>query len=605
MRALTSLVVVGVLSSPVLSAALSPLQLRAVAGQGWSLQSASCPSDTQSCGNGSCCPSTSHCQATGNGEVEACCPTTSNCRGSVEGAPSCASPAWSLWTGSFGNGFCCEVGLTGAFQNGGSVAGICGTTVPSGYSTASLVSKGTGTPVTSVSSTKSTTSVSQTTKSSTSVSQTTIKSTSTKSTASSGPTGSIVPRAVFAHYMVGTMTQAEAVQDVQDAKAVGFDAFALNTHDITSSWALDALGYLFDAADQNGFKLFISFDMSWRAITPSQIPSFLRNYISRPSYYTISGRPFVSTYDGGYIANSDWVSGFQQPLTSQGINPYFVPNFGDWSGWPNNFFSNYPVVDGAFSWESAWPAPGTTISNVSSSDDQNLLQQAQSAKKIFMMPVSSFQFKYLGSGQDWYRIGEVNLPQRFEQVLALKPDLAELITWNDAGEGHYIGNFFQEQIAGSTIGDYANGFDHTGWQQLVTPFIKAYKSGATSGSQILPPGSTPVGSLWYRTLLTSASCSPSIQNYQQGQDTINYAVLLPSNGYTIKVYSNNKQIGSFAGSTGLNYGAVPGLSVGSGQFIQVVNSAGSVVASATGTKQVSAQSSNATCNWNYEVVGLS
>ncbi|KAL7939329.1 glycoside hydrolase family 71 protein [Trichoderma chlorosporum] len=596
MKPLASIIGVGFLSSTAFSAAFSPLQLRAVANQGWSLQSESCPSGAQSCGNTSCCPSTSHCQATGNGEVEACCPTTSNCRGSVEGAPSCASPAWSLWTGSFGNGFCCEVGLTGAFVNGGTVAGICATAVPSGYSTASLVSKGTGSPATSASSTTS----------STSASQSTTVSTPTKSTISSGPTSSTVPRAVFAHYMVGTMTQAEAVQDIEDAKQVGFDAFALNTHDITSSWALDALGYLFDAADQNGFKLFISFDMSWQAISPSQIPSFLLNYISRPSYYTVSGRPFVSTYDGGYIGNSDWASGFQQPLISQGINPFFVPNFGDWSGWPNSFFSNYPVADGAFSWESAWPSPGTTISNVSDSVDQSLLQQAHAANKVFMMPVSSFQFKYLGSGQDWFRIGEINLPQRFEQVLALKPDLVELITWNDAGEGHYIGNFFQEQIAGSTIGDYANGFDHTGWQQLVTPFIKAYKAGvATSGSQILPLGSAPVGSLWYRTLLTSASCSQSIQNYQQGQDTINFAVLLPSDGYTIKVYSNNNLIGSYVGSAGLNYNAVSGLKIGSGQYIQIVNSDGAVVASATGTKQVLAQSSNATCNWNYEVVGLS
>ncbi|KAL7796731.1 glycoside hydrolase family 71 protein [Trichoderma ceciliae] len=586
MRALFSFIILGALASPTLSVAVSPLQLRGVAGQGWSLQSASCPSGTQTCGNMSCCPSTSHCQATGNGEVEACCLTTSNCRGSVEGAPSCASAAWSLWTGSFGNGFCCEVGLTGAFINGASVAGICVTSIPSSYSTTSLVSKGTGSPVTSAASSKST---------SLSV-QTTTKATYTKSTVSGGPTSTTVPRAVFAHYMVGTMTQSEAIQDVTDARAAGFDAFALNTHDITDSWALNTLEYLFDAADQNGFKLFISFDMSWKTITPSQIPPFLLNYISRPSYYIIAGRPLVSTYDGGFIGDSDWTSGFRQPLVANGINPYFVPNLGDWSGWPNNFFSTYTVADGAFSWESAWPAPGTAISNVSDSVDQSLLQQARAASKIFMMPVSSFQFKYLGSGQDWYRIGEVNLPQRFEQ----------LITWNDAGEGHYIGNFFQEQIAGSTIGDYANGFDHTGWQQLVTPFIKAYKGGvATSGSQILPPGSAPVGSLWYRTLLKSASCSPSIQNYQQGQDTVNYTVLLPSAGYTIKVYSNSKLIGSFVGSPGLNYGAVPGLSIGSGQSIQVLNSVGTVIASATGTKQVSAQSSNATCNWNYEVVGLS
>ncbi|PON30855.1 hypothetical protein TGAM01_v200275 [Trichoderma gamsii] len=596
MGALRSFVIFGSLASSALSTAVPPLQPRAVAGQGWSLQSASCPANTKSCGNGSCCPSTSNCQSTGNGEVEACCPSTSNCRGSVEGAPSCANAAWSLWTGSFGNGFCCEVGLTGAFVNGGSVAGICVTSVPSGYSTASLVTKGTGAPVTSTPPTSSTSSSAHST----------TKASSTKSSGS-GPTSTTVPRAVFAHYMVGSMNATDAVQDVTDAKAVGFDAFALNTHDITDPWALEALGYLFDAADQNGFKLFMSFDMSWRTtIAPSQIPSFLLNYISRPSYYTVSGRPLVSTYDGGFITNSDWLSGFKQPLQAQGINPYFIPNFGDWSGWPNNFFSTYTVADGVFSWESAWPATNTGKSNVSDSVDQNLLQQARAAGKVYLMPLSSFQFKYQGSGQDWYRIGEVNLPQRFQQILDLQPDLVELITWNDAGEGHYIGNFFQQQIDGTNIGDYANGFDHTGWQQLVSPFIKAYKGGtATSGSQILPPGSAPVGSLWYRTLLTSASCSSTIDNSEQAQDTVNFAVLLPSSGYTIKVYSNNGLIGNFTGTAGLNYRAVPGLSVGGGQFIQIVNSAGSVVASATGTKQVTAQSSNATCNWNYEVVGLS
>lgn len=217
--------------------------------------------------------------------------------------------------------------------------------------------------------------------------------------------------------------------------------------------------------------------------------------------------------------------------------------------------------------------------------------------------LSSFQFKYLGSGQDWYRIGEDNMPQRMGEVLSLQPDLVEVLTWNDAGEGHYIGNFFQDQIAGSTIGDYADGFDHTGWQQLVTPFIKAYKAGATEISQIA--ASSPVGSLWYRTLMTSASCSSSIQNYQQGQDTVNFAVVLPSSGYTINVYSNSQRIGSFAGTTGLNYNAVPGLQLGNGQMIEILDSAGNTVASATGTKEVLAQSPNSTCNWNYEVVGLS
>ena len=65
----------------------------------------------------------------------------SNCRGSVEGSPSCADPAWSLWKGQYGNGFCCQVGLKGAFRYGDPTAGICGDSVPAGYNAAELVSQ--------------------------------------------------------------------------------------------------------------------------------------------------------------------------------------------------------------------------------------------------------------------------------------------------------------------------------------------------------------------------------------------------------------------------------------------------------------------------------
>lgn len=191
------------------------------------------------------------------------------------------------------------------------------------------------------------------------------------------------------------------------------------------------------------------------------------------------------------------------------------------------------------------------------------------------------------------------------QALQLQPDFVEVITWNDAGESHYVGDVWQEQIAGSAIGKYSDGFDHKGWLQMITPFIQAFKAGATSISQIASPSTKPVGTLWYRTLLTSASCSSSISNYQSARDTVNFGVILPSTGYTINVYSNSNLIGTFAGQKGLNYNSVVGLTAGSGQMIEVLDSSNKVVASATGTKSVLAESSDATCNWNYEVVGLS
>ncbi|CRG83032.1 hypothetical protein PISL3812_00380 [Talaromyces islandicus] len=419
-------------------------------------------------------------------------------------------------------------------------------------------------------------------------------------------TGRSASRAVFAHYMVGSMVEDEAAKDVKDAIAAGFDGFALNTHSISSSdsWNTDAINYLLDAASGTSFKMFISFDMSW-GLDVAGLGDFLVQFSNHSQYYTTAdGRPWVSTYSGGSTSNSDWNTLFKQPLQAQGVNPFFIPDFDDWSGYPTGFFDEYTVVDGALSWEVAWPGAGSTVSNVSDSVDSTLIKDAHAAGKVYMMPLSTFQFKWL-SGSDWYRAGETNLPERMEQILALQPDFVEVITWNDAGESHYVGDFWQEQIAGTGEGDYANGYDHTGWQQVIKPFITAFKNNASDVSQIKPSGSSPVGSLWYRPLLTSASCSNSIQNYQQGQDAVNFAVVLPSDGYSIEVYSNSKLIGNFSGVAGLNYQSVPGLQAGGGQSISILQG-GNVVASAKGTKDVLSQSSNSTiCNWNYEVVGLS
>ncbi|EED14793.1 glucan endo-1,3-alpha-glucosidase agn1 precursor, putative [Talaromyces stipitatus ATCC 10500] len=416
-------------------------------------------------------------------------------------------------------------------------------------------------------------------------------------------------KAVFAHYMVGSMTSSEASQDISNAIAAGFDGFALNTHTISSSdtWNTDAINYLLNAAQGTNFKMFLSFDMSWN-LDVASLGSFLLQFSSHSQYYTTDdGRPWVSTYDGGSIDSATWDSSFIQPLVTGGVTPYFVPDFDDWSGFPQGFFDSFPVVDGAFSWESAWPSAGSTAANVSDSVDESLIQQAHAAGKVYMMPLSTFQFKYLGSGQDWYRIGETNLPERMAQILALQPDFVEVITWNDAGESHYVGSFWPEQIAGTNEDDYANGFDHTGWQKVIKPFITAFKNGATEVSSMVSESGNPEGAIWYRTLLTSASCSSTITNYQQARDAINFAVILPSSSspYTIEVYSNNQLIGTFSGVEGLNYESVPGLQAGGGQYIQVLDSTGDIVASANGTKNVLSEGSDSSmCNWNYEVVGL-
>lgn len=189
------------------------------------------------------------------------------------------------------------------------------------------------------------------------------------------------------------MTSAEAVTDVNDAIAAGFDGFALNTHTISSSdtWNTDALNYLFAAAQGTAFKLFISFDMSW-GLDVSNLAAFLAPYAAKSAYYKVNGAAFISTYTGGTISNSEWQSDFITPLQSTyGITPYFVPDFDDFSGYPTGVFSAYPILSGVYSWESAWPSPGTSIANVSDSVDSAALSEAHSAGKVYMMRKSKTQ----------------------------------------------------------------------------------------------------------------------------------------------------------------------------------------------------------------------
>lgn len=183
------------------------------------------------------------------------------------------------------------------------------------------------------------------------------------------------------------MQSEQAVTDVHNAMDAGFDGFALNTHTISSSeeWNTNALDYLFAAAEGTDFKLFISFDMSWKLEIPKLAP-FLAPYAKKEAYYKVDGKAFVSTYKGGDKENSEWDSGFIQPLKStHGVTPFFVPNFDDSDGYRSGVFNSFPVLDGVFSWEAAWPGPGNTIANVSDEVDKDVLKQARDAGKAYMM----------------------------------------------------------------------------------------------------------------------------------------------------------------------------------------------------------------------------
>ena len=122
-----------------------------------------------------------------------------------------------------------------------------------------------------------------------------------------------------------------------------------------------------------------------------------------------------------------------------------------------------------------------------------------------------------------------------------------------------------------------------------------------------PSGSTAVGSMWYKTVLQSASCSGATQpnGWSTGTDALNWAVVLASgsSGYQVRATSNGKVLSTVKVNPGLNFGSPTGVQAGS-QLLELLDSSGKVVMSATAGECVSTGCPAGMYNMNYQVVGL-
>lgn len=123
-----------------------------------------------------------------------------------------------------------------------------------------------------------------------------------------------------------------------------------------------------------------------------------------------------------------------------------------------------------------------------------------------------------------------------------------------------------------------------------------------------PSGATAVGTLWYKTILQDASCSGATQpnGWSTGTDSLTWAVVLPSgsSGMKVRLTSNGAVISTVSVNAGLNYGSPTGVQAGA-QMLQLLNSAGTVVMTATGGECVSSGCPAGMYNMNYQVLGLS
>jgi glucan endo-1,3-alpha-glucosidase len=413
-------------------------------------------------------------------------------------------------------------------------------------------------------------------------------------------------RDVFVHYMAQGLSQEHATHDVQRALSLGVSAFALNVGTPNADWCKEAIERLFNAASGTDFKIFFSLD-HYAEPDPWAFQDMLTTYWNHESYYRAGpdSLPFLSTFLDAGRGSSDWQDFFGD-LPSR---PYFVPMFDQSEGYYTNpeAFWNYwaNTLDGSFSWEQAWPGTSDTHSNVSTVADERVMGVAHGLGKDYMMGLSSLQYKHF-QGSHWFRAGDVVLPERMEQILALadKPEYVQVQTWNDAGESHYIGELWSEGLTPEIL-EYANQEEHPhqGWQPLVASFIQAFKDGDDASLMRPRNGQVVAGAVWHHEFLTQSGCSSDrASGSGAALDAVNWAVVAGSEltDHYVQVWSGGQMIAHDRISPGLNYKSVRGVNTGA-QVIQVVDAQGVVLAEGgRSTKGIAAQSSGL-CNLNFQV----
>ncbi len=128
--------------------------------------------------------------------------------------------------------------------------------------------------------------------------------------------------------------------DMQQAKAAGIDAFALNIG--IDGFTNTQLGFAYDSAHSNGMSVFLSFDFNWYSTSnTSGIADTIGAYAGHPAQLMIGGNVFVSSFAGDGLD----LASVQSDLTGHTI--FWAPNFQpknigsadalfNWMAWPNN-----------------------------------------------------------------------------------------------------------------------------------------------------------------------------------------------------------------------------------------------------------------------------
>ncbi|KAF9004562.1 glycoside hydrolase family 71 protein [Cyathus striatus] len=302
------------------------------------------------------------------------------------------------------------------------------------------------------------------------------------------------PRLVVAHFMVGNTfpyTYDDWAEDIILAASKGIDGFALNvgadsweparvkdafyiaSHTSTTSKTTDYVPpWTFPyGTNHTDFHLFLSFDMTsfpcGSLSDAEQLRNFIRSYRRHPRYLRYEGKMLVSTFSGESctFGQGNTTEGWSRALDFElRDDVHFVLLFLSLTG-----------VRWRGGWEGAWPKGNYSIEPYP--DYEHL---RYNYGKTYMAGVSPWFFTHYGPNsynKNWvFRSDDWLAVQRWELIVQNRAyiDIAQIISWNDYGESHYVGPVHGAQPGSQS---WVDGFDHTAWLDMMQYYIDAYKTG--------------------------------------------------------------------------------------------------------------------------------
>jgi glucan endo-1,3-alpha-glucosidase len=222
------------------------------------------------------------------------------------------------------------------------------------------------------------------------------------------------------------------------AMDIGIDAFALNCASV-DSYTPTQLALAYQAAEEVGFKVFISFDFAyWTNGDTANITQYMQTYAGHAAQMQYNDAAVVSTFVGDSF---DWTP--VKAGTNHSI--WALPNLQD----PAEASSDAQrSADGAFSWY-AWPTDGgnSIISGPMTTiwDDRYISDLGNATYMARMYSVARFEeymtrltvttavspwFSTHFNTKNWVFICEDLPTRRWDEILTMQPDLVEIITWN-------------------------------------------------------------------------------------------------------------------------------------------------------------------------------